>query len=291
MNELEGFVNKKFHSFFARSIDGSHGIWYISIRKAMLVCPRPQDRHPNEVFSIDPYVWESWPKHADFLHPTRMRVSKSMAKSKITWSKMDFKDFISHFKGKTREEIADDVIQSIKDFEELNTDNGSFGSEQVKKAKITSSERRAAASRENGKLGGRPKGSKNKSKTEPETDMQKRTETALKALIRSCPSTPTAHPKTEPSAQPKPQKKPYQKTVYVLPKQLPKQRTPLPKSKDDVMDMAYNFNLDYDDAHQWWFMTMEERNGKDRWGNPIFNWKGALINYCKVMASKRAAPA
>ena len=217
----------------------------------------------------------------------RMRVSKSMAKqSKITWSKMDYKDFISHFKDMTPEEIVADVRQSIKDFEELNTDSGSFGSEQVKKATITSKERRAEASRQNGRLGGRPKGVKNKSKAEPETDMQKRTETALKALIRSCPGNPTAQPKTEPSAPPKPQKKPYQKTVYTL----PKQRTPLPKSKDDVIDMAYNFNLDYDDAHQWWYMTMEERNGKDRWGNPIFNWKGALINYCKVMAAKRAAP-
>lgn len=209
-----------------------------------------------------------------------------MAKqSKITWSKMDFKDFISHFKGKTREEIADDVIQSIKDFEELNTDNGTFGSEQVKKATITSKERRAEASRQNGKLGGRPRGSKNKS-SEPETDIQKRTETALKALIRSCPSDPTAQPKTEPSAPPKPTKKPYQKTVYTL----PKQKTPLPKSQEEVQDMVFKFNLDGDDAYQWWYMTMEERRGKDRWGNPIWNWKGALINYCKVMAAKRAVP-
>ena len=210
-----------------------------------------------------------------------------MAKqSKITWSKMDFKDFINHFKGKTREQIADDVIQSIKDFENLNTENDTFGSEQVKKATSTSKERRAEASRENGKLGGRPKGSRNKSKTEPETDIHKRTETALKALIESCPSNPTSQHKTEPSAPPKPTKKPYQKQVYVL----PKKQTPLPKSPDDVMDMAFKFNLDYDDAHQWWFMTMEERRGKDRWGNPIWNWKGALINYCKAMAAKRAVP-
>lgn len=226
-----------------------------------------------------------------FFYPTRMRVSKTMAKqSKITWSKMTFEEFKNHFKDMSPEEIVADVRQSIKDFEDLNTDSGSFGSEQVKKAKITSKERRAEASRENGKLGGRPKGSRNKSKTEPETDIQKRTETALKALIRSCPSNPTAKPKTEPSAPQKPQKKPYQKAVYVLPKKLPKQRTPLPKSTDDVMDLAFQFNLDGDFAYQWWQMTMVERKGKDRWGNPIYNWKGALINYCKVMAAKVAAP-
>lgn len=211
-----------------------------------------------------------------------------MAKqSKITWSKMDYKDFISHFKDMTPEEIVADVRQSIKDFEELNTDSGSFGSEQVKKAVCTSKERRAEASRENGKLGGRPKGSKNKSKTEPETDTQRRIEDALKTLSESCPSENTTKAISEPTAPPKPQKKPYQKQVYTL----PKRQTPLPKSTDDVMDMAFKYNLDGDDAYQWWQMTMEERHGKDRWGNPIWNWKGALINYCKVMNAKRLADA
>ena len=211
-----------------------------------------------------------------------------MAKqSKITWSKMDFKDFISHFKGKTRKEIADDVIQSIKDFEELNTDSGSFGSEQVKKATITSKERRAEASRQNGRLGGRPRGSTNKPKTDPETDIQKRTETALKALIKSCPSNTTAQPISEPSAPPKPPKKPYQKQVYTL----PKRQTPLPKSPDDVQDIVFKCNLDGDDAYQWYELTMVERHGRDRWGNPIMNWPGALIRYCQAMSAKRAADA
>lgn len=211
-----------------------------------------------------------------------------MAKqSKITWSKMDFKDFISHFKGKTRKEIADDVLQSIKDFEELNTDSGSFGSEQVKKAVCTSKERRAEASRQNGKLGGRPKGSTNKPKTDPGTATQRRIEDALKTLSESCPSENTTKAISEPSAPPKPPKKPYQKQVYTL----PKRQTPLPKSTEDVMDMAFKFNLDGDDAYQWYEMTMVERHGNDRWGNPIWNWKGALINYCKVMAAKRVADA
>lgn len=217
-----------------------------------------------------------------------MRIFCIMSKqSKITWSKMDFKDFVNHFKGMTRKEIADDVLQSIKDFEDLNTDSNSFGSEQVKKATITSKERRAEASRENGKLGGRPKGSKNKPKTEPETDAQKRTEAALKALIASVPTESTPKSISEPPASPKPQKKPFQKKVYVL----PKRQTPLPKSQEEVQDMVFKFNLDGDDAYQWYQMTMVERNGNDRWGNPIWNWKGALVNYCKVMAAKRIADA
>ena len=207
-----------------------------------------------------------------------------MAKqSKITWSKMDFKDFVNHFKGMTRKEIADDVLQSIKDFEDLNTDSTSFGSEQVKKAVCTSKERRAEASRENGKLGGRPKGSKNK----PKDDTQKRIEDALKTLSESCPSESTPKSIKEPPAPQKPSRKPFQKKVYVL----PKRQTPLPKSQEEVQDMVFKFNLDGDDAYQWWCMTMEERHGHDRYGNPIMNWKGALLRFCQAMTAKRAVEA
>lgn len=207
--------------------------------------------------------------------------------SKITWSKMDFKDFINHFKGMSRKEIADDVLQSIKDFEDLNTDSNSFGSEQVKKAVCTSKERRAEASRENGKLGGRPKGSRNKPKTEPGTDTQKRIEDALKTLAESCPTQNTDKSISEPSAPPKPTKRPFQKKVYTL----PKRQTPLPKSADDVQDIVFKCNLDGDDAYQWWQLTMVERHGRDRWGNPIMNWPGALIRFCEAMAAKRVADA
>ena len=203
--------------------------------------------------------------------------------SKITWSKMDFKDFVNHFKGMTRKEIADDVLQSIKDFEDLNTDSGSFGSEQVKKAVCTSKERRAEASRENGKLGGRPKGSKNK----PKDDTQKRIEDALKTISESCHSENTPKSISEPSEPKKTPRKPYQKKVYTL----PKRQTPLPKSADDVHDIVFKFNLDGDDAYQWWQMTMVERHGRDRYGNPIMNWPGALIRFCEAKAASRALTA
>lgn len=207
-----------------------------------------------------------------------------MAKqSKITWSKMDFKDFINHFKGMTRNEIADDVLQSIKDFEDLNTDSDSFGSEQVKKAVCTSKDRRAEASRQNGKLGGRPRGSA-KPKAEPETDTKKRTEAALKAIIKSCPTQSTPKSINEPVAPKKPPRRPFQKKVYTL----PTRQTPLPKSADEVRDLVFKCNLDGDDAYQWWQLTMVERHGRDRYGNPIMNWPGALIRFCESMTAKRA---
>lgn len=196
---------------------------------------------------------------------------------------MDFKDFIDHFKGMTRKEIADDVLQSIKDFEDLNTESSSFGSEQVKKAVCTSKERRAEASRQNGKLGGRPRGS-TRSKSAPGTDAQKRTETALKALIESIPTERTTKAITEPEEPQKTPRRPFLKKVY----NLPKRQTPLPRSSDDVLDIAYRCNLDGDDAYQWWQMTMVERNGHDRYGNPIMNWPGALIRFCEAKSQGRA---
>lgn len=261
------------------TLDRRVKIWYLLRKDDVSPFPCFKDRHPTQVFSIDPHNREQGPGYADFC---------IMAKqSKITWSKMDFKDFINHFKGMTRKEIADDVLQSIKDFEDLNTDSNSFGSEQVKKAVCTSKERRAEASRENGKLGGRPKGSRNKQKTEPETDTQKRIEDALQTMAESCRDQNTAKSISNHSAPPKTTKRPFQKKVYTL----PKRQTPLPKSADDVQDIVFKCNLDGDDAYQWWQMTMVERHGHDRWGRPIMNWPGALIRFCEAMAAKRVADA
>ena len=261
-------------------LDRSVRIWYILSRKDdVSLFPRFKTDIRHKFFLPNRIAWEQGPDYAVFLFVMTKQ-------SKITWSKMDFKDFVNHFKGLTRKEIADDVLQSIKDFEELNTDSGSFGSEQVKKAVCTSKERRAEASRQNGKLGGRPRGS-TKAKTDPVTDTQRRIEDALKTLSESCPSENTTKAISEPSAPPKPPKKPYQKQVYML----PKRQTPLPRSPDDVQDIVFKCNLDGDDAYQWWQLTMVERHGRDRWGNPIMNWPGALINYCKTMSSKRLADA
>lgn len=66
-------------------------------------------------------------------------------------------------------------------------------------------------------------------------------------------------------------------------------RIPLPKNKQEVIDFAVDNGLDTDDASTWAEQNLRERNGKDKDGNPIMNWKGALTNYCKAMKSKRSA--
>ena len=45
--------------------------------------------------------------------------------------------------------------------------------------------------------------------------------------------------------------------------------------------------LDYTDARQWWEMTMVDREGNDRYGKPIGNWKAALKRFCAAKINNR----
>lgn len=47
--------------------------------------------------------------------------------------------------------------------------------------------------------------------------------------------------------------------------------------------------LDYTDAREWWEMTMVDRDGKDRYGKPIGNWKITCRRFCEAKAKKRNA--
>ena len=193
-------------------------------------------------------------------------------------------------------ELVANMRQTVKDLRENNVNGSSLGAAILRDALRRSTSKRAEASRKNGRLGGRPKGSRNKKTIAKESaekqseegtaksDVQKRTEKALKALIEYCPSASTPKPIKRPTAPPKQSRKPYQKSVYTL----PKRQTPLPRSAEEVQDIVYKCNLDGDDAYQWWQMTMVERHGHDRYGNPILNWPGALIRFCEAKAASRA---
>ena len=66
-------------------------------------------------------------------------------------------------------------------------------------------------------------------------------------------------------------------------------KTKLPRNKQEVIEFAIDNGLDCDDASTWAEQNLKERRGKDKDGNPILNWKGALTNYCKAMERKRSA--
>lgn len=65
----------------------------------------------------------------------------------------------------------------------------------------------------------------------------------------------------------------------------PDNRLPTPTN---VYDFAEAEGLDPNDARDWYEMTIVDRVGLDRNGNPITNWKGALKRFCKNRAARRS---
>ena len=58
-------------------------------------------------------------------------------------------------------------------------------------------------------------------------------------------------------------------------------------SYDEFTRFVDQQGLDYTDAREWWEMTMVDRDGKDRDGKPIANWKGALKRFCSTKTANR----
>lgn len=56
---------------------------------------------------------------------------------------------------------------------------------------------------------------------------------------------------------------------------------------DEFVAFIDQQGLDYTDAREWWEMTMVDREGKDRDGKPIRNWKGALKRFCSTKTANR----
>lgn len=52
-------------------------------------------------------------------------------------------------------------------------------------------------------------------------------------------------------------------------------------SIEDIYDFASLNGLDHSDARDWYDMTVVDRGCKDKSGNPIANWKGAVKRFCQ----------
>lgn len=61
-------------------------------------------------------------------------------------------------------------------------------------------------------------------------------------------------------------------------------RIPLP-SWEAFLQFVDDNDLDYAWSRQWWEMTMNDRNGRDRDGKPIDDWQACLIAF--INAKKR----
>ena len=167
------------------------------------------------------------------------------------WCRVLFKEYIKHYRKMTDEQIVRDVRQSMDDLEDLVADTDSFGSQMVRWSNERSEEPFATAARENGKKGGRPK--KNSSEQEEARQNQRVGEGSLRLGGHVTPSR-TCRP---------------------------------PRDFEEVKDFIAQNGLDYDDARLWWERNYVERDGIDKDGKPIKNWKGALVNACKAEETKR----
>lgn len=167
------------------------------------------------------------------------------------WCRVLFKEYIKHYRKMTDEQIVRDVRQSMDDLEDLVADTDSFGSQMVRWSNERSEEPFATAARENGKKGGRPR--KDSSEQEEARQNQRGVEGSLRLGGHVTPSR-TCRP---------------------------------PRDFEEVKDFIAQNGLDYDDARLWWERNYVERDGIDKDGKPIKNWKGALVNACRAEESKR----
>lgn len=165
------------------------------------------------------------------------------------WAKVLFSQFIKHFRKMNDEQIVADIKQSMDDLEDLIDEGDSFGAKMVR----WSMERvdQYPQARENGKKGGRPR--KDSSGTEEARQNQREGEGSLRLGGHVTPSR-TCRP---------------------------------PRDFEEVKDFIAQNGLDYDDARLWWERNYVERDGIDKDGKPIKNWKGALVNACKAEETKR----
>ena len=168
------------------------------------------------------------------------------------WAKVLFKEFIRHYRKLTDEQIVADIEESMDALEDLNDSGDSFGAKMVRWSMERAEEPSAVASRENGKLGGRPR----KDATTPETTS---TDDAHEGRGRSGADSLT-----------------------------PARQLPMP-SKEELYDFVRAEGLDEADARDWFEMTVVDRDGRDRDGRRIGNWKGACRKFCKSRKDGRAA--
>ena len=73
------------------------------------------------------------------------------------WAKVEFKDFIRHFRKLNDEQIIEDVRKSMDDLENFEKDSDSFGSMMIRLSLEFDNWPSTVARRENGKKGGRPR--------------------------------------------------------------------------------------------------------------------------------------
>lgn len=222
------------------------------------------------------------------------------------WAKVLFKEFIRHYRKLSAEQKAADIDASMDALEDLDASGDSFGSKMVRWSMQRADQYPQAVA--NGKKGGRPKkstqdaphgnagddmpdaGNGAASKTPPSCDQLTADGDTREDSLDMHPAREGGTLETSTSA-----------TIYALDGLPDKDRRPrapgttaksrgarvpeVPDSEDLYEHVAAE-GLDEFDARQW-FEMCSDRGWKDRYGNPIGNWKGALKRFCDAKARRR----
>lgn len=222
------------------------------------------------------------------------------------WAKVLFKEFIRHYRKLSAEQKAADIDASMDALEDLDASGDSFGSKMVRWSMERVDQYPQASA--NGKKGGRPKKSPQDAPNgNAGDDMPDAGNGAAAKTPTSCdPLTADGDTRedsldmhlareggtleTSTSAD-----------IFALDGLAGKDRQPrapgttaksrgarvpeVPDSEDLYEHVAAE-GLDEFDARQW-FEMCSDRGWKDRYGNPIGNWKGALKRFCDAKARRR----
>ena len=185
------------------------------------------------------------------------------------WAKVLFKEFIRHYRKMTAEQKVADIDASMDALEDLDDSGESFGAKMVRWSMERADQYPMAS--ENGKKGGRPRKQEITADGDTREDShdEKSGTSANNSEARQ--SQRTGAPVRGATSS----------TAPVRSLRLPKW--------DEFVAFVDGEGLDYTDARQWWDMTILDRAGKDRYGNPITNWKAACKRFCKSKTERRSA--
>lgn len=204
------------------------------------------------------------------------------------WSKIEWRQFIRHYRKMTKDEAGEDVMKSMDDLEEMNADGKSFGSLLVRIANERMASNASKASAANGSKGGRTR------KNSPDTRGGSARPAGCEAGNRIPPqeSTTAAGESAEKLDPPdiggsaasagRAPRSPRAGEVSDSPKV---SETP---TTAELYDFAEAARLSEADAREWWELCTE-RGWKDRYGKPIRDWKKACERYCARRAINRMA--
>ena len=191
------------------------------------------------------------------------------------WAKVLFSQFIRHYRKMTPEQKVADIDASMDALEDLDDTGDSFGAKMVRWSMERVNQYPQAS--ENGKKGGRPR--KNQDTTadgDTREDSQDLHDGSNAAMTES----PTSANNSEArESQGRTGADSLRSDCHSAPGRLP--------TFDEFTAFIDAQGLDYTDAREWWEMTMVDREGNDRDGKPIRNWKITCRRFCEAKAKKR----